>query len=247
MEFKEAIQTLLDGGFTFVTPVHENSCHKKLQSKKPLILPKPNKNNDAVYAYLQGRGIQIEVIKQCIENNTLYEAAKTHHCVFVGFDGEKPKYACMRGTTGDLKRDAKNSDKRFGFVLPSKNPNSRNLIVFESAADVLSHASIYAIGGCGYDGHRLSLGGVSSLALINFLERHMEIDSIYLSLDNDKTGKEAIDRIIKELLKDKRFSHIKMTVAPPPIGKDFSNTLQAIRKMNKEQQTIRSKEAEFLF
>jgi len=53
-------------------------------------------------------------------------------------------------------------------------------------------------------------------------------------------------RIIKELLSDKRFSHIKITTAPPPIGKDYADTLQAIKQLNIDKSTIpRPKEAAF--
>ena len=245
MDFKDAIQTLLGGRYIYTPPAVRQD--KPKPPKAPLILPPPNKNNDAVYGYLQGRGIDKSIIRRCIENGSLYESAKTHHCVFVGFDGGKPKFACVRSTSGDIKKDIKNSDKRYGFVLPPKDAGNRNLAVFESPADALSHASIYEMGGKEWDGHRLSLGGVSSLALIGFLERHREINSIHLSLDNDKAGKDATDRIIKELLSDKRFSHIKITAAPPPMGKkDFNDVLQAIRQMNKETQTNRFKQADFL-
>ena len=247
MAFKDAIQTLLDGRIAYI-PAADHKIHSPPKpQKEPLILPPPNKNNDAVYAYLQGRGIDKAVIKRCIESGSLYESAKTHHCVFVGFDGDKSKYACVRSTSGDIKQDIKNSDKRFGFVLPPKEADSRNLARLESPADVLSHASIYEMDGKEWDGHRLSLGGVSSLALTSFLERHTEITNIHISLDNDKAGKEATDRIIKELLSDKRFSHIKITVASPPMGKDFNDTLQAIKQLNKENSQNRSKQADFLF
>jgi hypothetical protein len=245
MDFKDAVQSLLDGRLVNVPPAVRHDKPPAL--KAPLVLPPPNKNNDQVYAYLQGRGIDKAVIRRCIENGSLYESAKTHHCVFVGFDGGKSKFACVRSTSGDIKKDIKNADKRFSFVLPPKNPDSRTLAVYESPADALSHASIYGMSGKEWDGHRLSLGGVSSLALIGFLERHTEINSIILSLDNDKAGKEATDRIIKELLSDKRFSHIKIAVAPPPMGKDFNDTLQAIRQMHKEKPLNRSKQADFLF
>ena len=76
---------------------------------------------------------------------------------------------------------------------------------------------------------------ISSLALISFLERNPNITNIQLCLDNDKAGKEATSRIIKELLSDKRFSHMKITVAPPPIGKDYADTLKAIQQLNKEK------------
>jgi len=248
MEFREAIQTLLDGRITYV-PAATQIKQSLPKPKEPLVLPPPNKNNDAVYAYLRGRGIDRDIIRRCFENGSLYEAAKTKHCVFVGFDdtsSRSPKYACMRGTIGSLKQDAKNSDKRFGFVLPPKNPASRNLVLLESPVDALSLASIYKMGGHEWDGYRLSLGGVSSRSLMGFLERHTGIENIHISLDNDRAGKDATKRIIQELLSDKRFSHIKLTIAPPPLdSKDFSDALQSITKSN-IQNIDRSKQAGFL-
>ena len=249
MEFKDAVQSLIDGRVSYVQAADQNnniSAKSKIPPKEPIILPPPNKNNDAVYAYLQGRGIEKSVIRRCIENGSLYQAAKTHYCVFVGFDGDKPKYACVRSTSGDIKKDIKNADKRYSFVLPPKNTESHNLTIFESATDVLSHASIYEMSGKEWDGHRLSLGGVSSLALIGFLERNTQVNNLYISLDNDTAGKDATDRIIKEILSDRRFSHIKITVAPPPLGKDFNDTVQAVRQLNKEHTQNRSKQADFL-
>lgn len=246
MEFKDAMQSLIDGRFTYVPADPDQSYKPKAPPKEPLILPPPNKNNDAVYAYLQGRGIEKSVVRRCMENGSLYESVRTHYCVFVGFDGDKVKFACVRSTSGDTKKDVKNADKRYSFVLPPKEAESRTLAVFESPIDVLSHATICEMNGNERDYHRLSLGGVSSLALISYLERHTQINHVHISLDNDKAGKDATDRIIKELLSDKRFSHIRITVAPPPLGKDFNDTLQAIKQINRENTLNCSKQADFL-
>jgi hypothetical protein len=49
------------------------------------------------------------------------------------------------------------------------------------------------------------------------------------------------------LLSDERHSHLKITVAPPTIGKDYNDTLQAIIQLNKQKtRTDRLKEADFL-
>jgi hypothetical protein len=129
--------------------------------------------------------------------------------------------------------------------LAAENRDRETLIVTESPIDALAHADIHAIGQTGTDGYRLSLGGVGSAALTGFLERNPRIQNIYLALDNDKAGKDAATRIIKELLSDKRFSHMKIITTPPPSGyKDYSDTLQAIRQLNIEKTTpSRSKEA----
>jgi len=100
----------------------------------------------------------------------------------------------------------------------------------ESPVDVLAHASIHKMGRTGWDGFRLSLGGVSSAAINGFLERHPNVTSIQISLDNDKAGHDATNRIIKELLSEKRYAHIKITAALPPIGKDYADTAKAIQE-----------------
>lgn len=246
MDFVDAVSHLTDGAGTAPyqpqRPPPQAASPPKL--KKPFALPPANINNDMAIAYLRGRGISKAIINRCIENGTLYESryfnpASPYHnapvCVFVGKDGDKAKFACQRGITDDLKKDVTGSDKRFGFVLPPNNPDSRALAVFESPVDALAHHDIHEMGKTAWDGYRLALGGVSSLALISFLERHTGTDRVYLCLDNDTAGKEATERIIKLLLSDKKFSRLVITAAPPPIGKDYGDTLQAIQQLNKQQ------------
>ena len=230
---------------------------KQQQPKKPFILPKPNRNNDRVLAYLRGRGIERDAIYRCIKSGILYESNK-HTCVFIGKDESgKARFACERGITDDMKKDVSGSSKKYGFCLPPKTVQSEPsnhsgktqsdsiLAVFESPIDVLAHASIHEMGQTGWDGHRLSLGGVSSAALNDFLERNPQIKSIQLCLDNDRAGKDATKRIITELLSDKRYSQMKIIVAPPPIGKDYADTVMAIKQnaigltdINRQKQAV---------
>ena len=261
LHFVDAVKSLTDG--MYFSSYHENDSRKdnntsyktspppKLKPKappkpqKPFTLPKAHRNADRVIAYLRGRGISKEIINRCIKAGILYEST-ARRCVFVGKDGNIPKFACERGTTDDWKKDVAGSNKQFSFTLPPENPNSQNLIVTESPIDCLAHFSIHELGQTGFDGHRLSLGGVSSLALTSFLERNPQISNIQLCLDNDKAGMEATNRIIKELLSDRRYGNIKITVAPPPIGKDYTDTLQAIQQLNmKQHKSNRSHEAVF--
>ena len=254
VHFVDAVQSLTAGRYfsqdrdktiSKASPTLPRPPPKPAKPTKPLSLPKPNKNCDKVFAYLRGRGISKTAINHCITAGTLYEST-AHRCVFVGKDGDKPKFACERGTADDWKKDVAGSNKQFSFTLPPENPNSQNLVVTESPIDCLAHFTIHEIGQTGFDGHRLSLGGVSSLALTSFLERNPQISNIQLCLDNDKAGKEATARIVKELLGDKRFSNLKITVAPPPIGKDYADTLQAVQQLNMQQHKIhRSNEAVF--
>ena len=65
--------------------------------------------------YLFGRGIDYQLIQECIADGTLYESADYHNAVFIGKDESgTPKYASLRGTLGStFKQDASGSDKRY--------------------------------------------------------------------------------------------------------------------------------------
>ena len=242
--FVDAVLSLT-GGYAYEKLEYRKTLPKMNsppKPKKPFILPKASTNNDRAYAYLRGRGIGREIIIRCIEAGILYESA-SRRCVFVGKDGNIPKFACERGIEDNHKKDISGSDKRYSFSLlpeilePSSN---RQLAVFESPVDVLANYEIHKLCQTGWDGYRLSLGGVSPIALISFLERHPEITSIQLCLDNDKSGIEATERIIKKLIDDKRFSHIKAAVVLPPIGKDYSDTLMAMQRQMDKSDVTRS-------
>jgi hypothetical protein len=243
MGFTDAVRHLAGDGVPYYTPLPK----PKPALLRSFALPPKNANNDRVYAYLRGRGIDKDIIKRCIDGGTLYENTR-HNCIFVGFDGNKPRFACERGTTDEVKKDIFGSDKRYSFVFPPLNPDSRSLMVTESPVDAISHACIYKMDVDRWDGYRLSIGGVGSAALVSFLERHPTITDIRLCLDSDKPGREATARIIRELLNDSRYSRLKITDAPPAAGcKDYNDTLQAIIQLNKtKSHADRSKEAGFL-
>lgn len=105
IDFVTAVQSLTE---EIVLTSFEEKTLPKMNSPpklpKPFTLPKANKNNDRVIAYLRGRGIGKDIINRCIQAVILYESAGTHRCVFVGKDGEIPKFACERGTVDGYKK-----------------------------------------------------------------------------------------------------------------------------------------------
>jgi len=246
--FVDAVQSLTSGYVFTYYKAEPPPKRPAIKQSKSFALPKPNRNNDRAVAYLRGRGISKEVINKAVLAGVIYGNIK-HRCIFVSKDENGvAKFACERGTVDDLKKDVAGSSKKYDFHLPLDEPNGHagNIIaVFESPIDCLAHHTIHDIGQTGWNGFRLPLGGVSSQALIGFLERHPQINNIQLCLDNDKAGLDATNRIIKELLSDKRLSHIKITVAPPPIGKDYADTLQAINQNSISKSINRPKEAVF--
>jgi hypothetical protein len=182
------------------------------------------------------RGIDKSLILGCIERGSLYESGDgRHNCVFIGRDERgKARFAAMRSTEGDFKRDADGSDKACGFVIPpgfaidNHSNMSRVAAVFESPTDALSHQTLYP----DFDGWRLSLGCTALAALTRFLEVHSEITHVVVGTDNDEAGNLAAAEI------GKRFG-ITVTRSVPPAGKDWNEALQSIRNEVKELEDVR--------
>lgn len=160
MDFVSAVRELCEENRAFPQPVEKE--------RKPFILPPENRSSAAAAAYLGGRGIDTEIIKQCLSRKILYESGKC--CVFVGLDSLGiPRSAFLRGIGGGRKTEAPNSEKRFSFSLQSLKPDCKRVIVCESAIDALSVATLQKrSGGDWTASHFLSLGGTSPLALIQF-------------------------------------------------------------------------------
>jgi len=140
---------------------------KPLPEREPFMLPLRNGKNMRVIAYLQSRGIDKEVILDCIDRGDLYETKGFHNCCFIGRDEKelgkslgKSRYATLRGTTSNFKQDVEGSDKRYGFAIPPNDPDSHEIAVFEAPIDAISHQTLCKQGFIqDYDGWRLSLGG----------------------------------------------------------------------------------------
>lgn len=231
MDFVAAVELLSDGRGASL-PFRPQPPPSPRTVRPAFRLPERAANERRVSAYLLSRGIGKELIHRCIQAGILYESTPFHNAVFVGKDSAgAPRFACARGTLGNHKQDIAGSDKRFGFVLPPVSEDgSATLAVFESPIDALSHAEL-----TGADCHRLSLAGTAPLALWHFLETaHAEgkpqIDHICLCLDNDGAGRAGMLAMEQMLREDARFSHIRVTREPPPVGKDYNEALLAVKR-----------------
>ncbi|MEA4890772.1 MAG: DUF3991 and toprim domain-containing protein [Clostridiaceae bacterium] len=195
-----------------------------LPTKDAFTLPAENDRSDQVSAYLCKRGISQAVINHCLEHKYLYEDARYHNAVFVGYDRSgQPRHAMLRGTSpgSTFRRDAPKSNKRFTFSLPGKAIPNR-LFVFEGAIDLLSHATIDEQKGTDWHlDHRLSLGGLAPLALDQYLKDYPDIRQIVLCLDRDEPGRQAALLFIEKLHQD----GYEVTDDPPPSGKDYNDYL----------------------
>lgn len=226
--FLDAVQRILGAAPTLPTPPE----HTAPVSKTEFALPPKHADNRRVFSYLHGRGIAPEIINHCIKTGQLYEDGQRHNCVFVGFEGEQPRYATLRGTLSGKRfmGEVPGSDKRFSFAVPLK-AGSQTVCVFECAIDALSYLTILKMRG--QDWHKancLSLAGIYRpskggrfrvpAALAQYLKDNPGVRQIVLCLDNDEPGRTA-STAIKEALTD-----YAVIDNPPRKGKDYNEYLQ---------------------
>ena len=162
---------------------------------KELFLPYKADNNRAAFVYLvKTRGIDPDIIGQMMKQGKIYQGRFFNKeeekyetvCAFVGqYKDDKPGYCYMRGVLPDskIKRDKTGSDKRFSFCMEGR---SNRLYALEAPIEVLAHATLTKLNGNDWtQDHRLALGGMSSLSLDRYLEKHPEIDTVIIALNND--------------------------------------------------------------
>ena len=224
--FTEAVETIVSKGPVrpVVTPI------SKPASEKILRLPELSPTTYRVQEYLRNRGIHQSIIDHCIRGNILGETVNYHNAVFIGRDkAGVPRYAALRGTIGDFKKEVSGSDKHYSFSI-TENPNATTVHLFESAIDLMSYATLrlYETPNWKEDA-LLSLAGVFKtkrenvvpIALEQFLRDHPQIKTLRLHLDNDEVGRGAAQGIIGGL--GDKYTVIN---EPPPRGKDVNQFLQ---------------------
>ncbi len=102
----------------------------------------------------------------------------------------------------------------------------------------VSHASLQYRNGWQWNGHRLSLGGTSPVALIAFLERNPQITRVILHLDNDIAGLTAARKIKAQLTEESR--RLCVSINPPRGGKDYNDALQREVRIERKPSLSRS-------
>lgn len=232
VEYKEAVRRLED----YIGPqrLSEASFIKPLkpavQAKQMLILPKKGKGRRHVYAYLtKQRCINTWLIDAFFEMDRLYED-ENQNCVFVSYDEEKkvPDFACKRGTNSYIpfKGDVEGCDYTYCFRLPAK--GGRQLYVAESVIDMMSIMTLML-----QDGkekkeiasmHFQALAGTQKIdALFHYLTLHPEIEEVYLGFDNDRAGREILE---KSMNMGMNLSQSFYSFLPEKEGYDWNKVLQ---------------------
>ncbi len=230
MQFVEAVN-LLAGGTVEIPPFSSPQAPKKYDR---LYMARHNFVCKKVREYLVGRGISAEIVDECIAKKTIAEGNKYGSVFFIGYDEKgKPRHCAMRATDGsDFKKDAAGSDKRYCFSFPGRK-ESKRVMVFESAIDLLSYATLLKDMGVDYRQiPMISLAGIALLkekneelkvpqALEYYLETHNEVKQICLCLDNDFAGRRGANTLQKMLGEIYEVRYI-----PPQKGKDYNEYLQ---------------------
>lgn len=221
----EAVKKLL--GVNSSTDLYtQRTSFKEKEDKGNIILPERNNTYKHMIAYLiQTRRIDKSIVYSMISQQKLYED-KYRNCVFVGYDEKNnPRYASIRGTNPNVvfRGEAENSDKAYSFNISG---NTNKLYVFESPIEAMSYLTLQKqfIHGREFNHHILSLGGVTDVALMQYLQANPNIEEINICLNNDKAGIIASDQI-KEKYKDDYKVKIEY-----PINKDFNEDLKKLVK-----------------
>ena len=205
-------------------------------------LPEKSETNETVIKYLtEIRRLEKDLVEEWIAGGNIYEEKKHHNVVFVGRDADGiPRYAHCRGTGGIKYRgDVAGSDKSYGFCHRGED---NQLFVFEAAIDLQSFIQLFP-----KDWKKrsyLSLGGVSSVALMTFLSERPQITSVFLCLDNDHAGNEACEKLAGEIPDGYRVIRLK------PARKDWNEILcdenADRKKVLQETVTMKMQEKEAL-
>ncbi len=239
VSFTKAVE-ILNGLSEVLPPIYARQERKPVT--KVFELPERNTDIEQVRRYLNMRGIDNIVIDYCVMHELIYEDAKYHNCIFLGFDEGTPRYGAVRSTLSDYKIDLPRSDKRFSFGIKAEGETD-TVHLFESAIDLLSYASLEI------KAHRdwrkddlLSLAGVYRtdnkqdipLALKAYLEHHPKTKTVCLHLDNDEVGRTATEQIISSL--SGKYTVIDK---PPKSGKDYNDYLRNEIQKTKRKESVR--------
>ena len=228
MTLQEAVKSILNRETLDIYQVPR----EELKENRKLVIPEKACTNKQVIEYLKNRGIDEEIIEDCIKDNLLYQENKTNNIVFLGYDNEgNIKYAGCRSTNNKrIMRDARGSSKEFSFRLLSEIKNT-TLHIFESSIDLLSYATMLKNKGFNYKEHNLiALAGVYQpssnieqskvpIAIQNYLNKYQYTQNIVLHFDNDRAGREATKAMLIALNKYNVYD------IPAPYGKDINDYL----------------------
>lgn len=223
-DFKDAVRFLLEKQ---TGQLPQRVC--SLLPRDSLSAPEKDTSHNLVWNYLtQKRMIAPDIVQHFINAGAIYQSKERdektgvvhRNLVFLGTDREgKARQAHVKGMLEKAFRyDADGSQKEYGFCHVGQ---SKRLFVFEAAIDLMSFLTLYP-----NDWQRhsyLSLNGTAECALLQFLADVPNIEKVYLLLDHDAGGIEAVRRLT-DILTEKTKTELCVRL---PTYKDWNAQLKS--------------------
>lgn len=189
------------------------------EERKGFELPAANQNMNRVFAYLvTQRGISREVVYAFVHKKMIYESARHHNVVFVGYDQEGyPRHAHKRSTAkeGSFKSNAAGGQPEYSFHWHG---TGEKLFLFEAPIDMLSYITLHPEG-WRQNSYAASCS-VSDRVLFQMLRDNPGIQLVYICFDSDEPGQSAAQRI-----SDKLFLRGVKSEILVPARKDWNEDL----------------------
>lgn len=227
-----------------------------VKEQNPFKLPPRNDNMRRVFAYLNiTRRIDKGVLYAFMHRNMIYESAKYHNAVFVGYDKDGgPRHASMRGIGSEstYKGNAPNSQPEYSFhwhgqaePAPNSHTNdvknfeyghlrtSNRLYLFEAPIDMLSFISMHKENW--KEKSYAASCSVSDRVLFQCIKDNPHIEKVYICFDNDAPGQTAAHRIDKKLSDMGIKSEILV-----PIRKDWNEDLTLSLKESEDEEACQA-------
>jgi len=137
MDFVSAVRLLNEMAPVTVSFQPAKAAPVKPHEPRPFTLPTPDRNAEAVAAYLMHRGISPKVLRYCVGSGILYQTTRSNcrNCVFVGKDEHGvARCAFQRRCQGTFRCDVSGSQKQYGFLISAEDPECDTVEIYEAQA-----------------------------------------------------------------------------------------------------------------
>lgn len=168
--------------------IAEAEREKELNIVVPVEFPKPLTGRwKQLYAYLQARGISVDIINLLVQQKIIYQSAERNNIIFINRERD---FAEVRGTYTYGKpyhRIYKGQADRFWWFKPWEG-TVECVYVCEAAIDAISLYQLHTSSKEAQKAIYVSLGGVANQQTIDRLKRQPAGYKVVLAVDNDAAG-----------------------------------------------------------
>lgn len=168
--------------------IAEAEREKELNIVVPVEFPKPLTGRwKQLYAYLQARGISVDIINLLVQQKIIYQSAERNNIIFINRERD---FAEARGTYTYGKpyhRIYKGQADRFWWFKPWEG-TVECVYVCEAAIDAISLYQLHTSSKEVQKAIYVSLGGVANQQTIDRLKRQPAGYKVVLAVDNDAAG-----------------------------------------------------------